>query len=280
MANWAIHAAGVSNGTITNQEGRIPNLREGDRVLFFKRADGDVVFVRQGMVGQVSSSTNKETGRDEVVQAVLADGDLLEPARVLSDFTYSLERVKKFDRPQFHFRNRIIKLTDNDCTTLVLGRIFWSRTGFGFFINSLPVERLLVFVQRVANIDAGVLLRRADYSVLWPLLRDSMLAEYVDAHFLVNEIAQLAERLRDTGVNYEQLRIGIAGTNMSGHDLAAFYESVSAIENSDESRVLSDEDTALFARIDGRIERSSGTERIFENIFRATPWPTIHQIQI
>lgn len=286
MTSWAIHDASAINGTLTNVEGRIPNMRERDTVVFFKRGDRDVHFVRRGSVDQVSRSTNKDTGREEVSQVTFAVGDDLEPARVLSDFTYSLERITRFASPQFHFRNRIVKLTDSDFDTIITGRIFWSRTGFGTFVNSLPVERLLVFVQRVAETNPGVLLRRADYSVLWPLLRNSILTEYLDAHFFVSEIARLAGNLQETGLDYQQLRIAIAGTNMSGsvatlqHELAGFHETVSNSDTEDLRVMASGDQSALFTRIDGRIERDSDTERIFENIFRATPWPTIHQIQI
>ncbi|MCC9601006.1 hypothetical protein LOC67_10660 [Stieleria sp. JC731] len=286
MTSWAIHDASIANGSLTNVEGRIPNMRERDTVVFFKRGDRDIHFVRRGAVDQVSRSTNKDTGREEVSQVALAVGDDLEPARVLSDFTYSLERITRFATPQFHFRNRIVKLTDNDFETIITGRIFWSRTGFGTFVNSLPVERLLVFVQRVAESDAGVLLRRANYSVLWRLLRDSMLSEYVDAHYYADEIARLATNLGETGVDYQELRVAIADTNMSGsismmrHELAAFYEAVSNDDTDNSLKVSESGQPPLFTRIDGRIERNSETERIFEIIFRATPWPTIHQIQI
>ncbi|OYP37211.1 hypothetical protein [Rhodopirellula sp. MGV] len=286
MTSWAIHDASVAKGTLTNGEGRIPNIRENDTIVFFKRMDRDIHFVRRGTVDQVSRSANKDTGREEVSQVTFANGVDLEPRRILSDFTYSLERITRFAAPQFHFRNRIVKLSDDDFDTIISGRIFWSRTGFGTFVNSLPVERLLVFVQRVAEIDAGVLLRRANYAVLWPLLRDTILNEYADAHFYANEIVRLAESLRETGLDYELIRIAIGDTTMSGslamlqHDLAAFYESITIADTDALVRVSGGVQPSLFTRIDGRIERNSESERIFEMIFRATPWPTIHQIQI
>lgn len=285
MTSWAVEFSELEASVITNTRGRLPSLQEGDDVLFFERTNDDLIFFGVSAVETVKTEIVEE-GREFVIAASFVDATELDPSRLLSDFTYSLKKVYRYLEPTIHFRQRVIKLLGEDFNSIVRGEIFWARSAFGNFVNCLPADRLLAFIQLVSQNVPDLLLETPIFARLWPMLRDWIRDEYVDAYFYAFGIAELATDLRDTGVDFRDLRIGIHETSMSASlwqmekNLSEFYSSVFGAFDEGSIQKVETGSTGLWEDLDQRIAENIQVETQFQSRFSRIPWPITQQIRL
>ena len=69
----------------------------------------------------------------------------------LEDYSYSLEKVYRYQAPILHFRRAYTLLDENDANTLQNEWIYVSRTVFGRLLNALPRINKLDFITQIIN---------------------------------------------------------------------------------------------------------------------------------
>lgn len=207
----------------------------------------------------------------------------LQPYRILSDFTYSLTVVKKYDNPTKDFQRAMRKLPEDDFKTLSKGDVFWARTAFGTFVNQLPTKSFLEFVGFVSAHDVNGVLESPDYKTLWQQLQDFAVEGFLDAHAYSVAVKELIGELNelDAGIPFESLRIADPDTRMSA-SLELMTENLIAFKlaldppNADVAAL----DSGLFESINLSIEQSREAESRFHRIFRGKPWPLMQKTKI
>lgn len=280
MGAWAVRSEFIDlkASTFAMESQRRPSIRVGDQVLVFERtSDDDVRFTHTASIA--AASTSGESDESQVFKATLADPVPFDPPRELGDFTYSLQKVYRFEAPGRHFRNRYTSLTDKDYKTLVKANIFWARTAFGFFLSPLPEETREQFIRYVALVEPGSLVESRGYAALWVHLQNFIVQQFVSAHELLQAISRDVEGLseKEVQIKFAEIRVGDVDddareTIVASPDrleqqtfqLADFVGRVSS-EN--------DSETDLFESIKGRIAEGGEVEATFEVTFRGEPWP-------
>jgi hypothetical protein len=270
---WAINRRVFTpaDSTIRFSQRRRPTIAAGDDVVLFERERDGVVFDATGTVKEAASTSVAEN--QLAFTAVVTPISRLDPPRLLLDFTYSLIKVYRYNRPARHFTGKYVSLTSADYKAIDAAHIFWARTAFGTYLNALPGAAVTQFIQSVAETDPDLLVGRSSYGALWVYLYTFIKERYLGAHQLTAAIAEMAERLEVEGHTfaYDQIRLGeddvevTDGIQEQGRRLAAFAAS---LERS------TDDERDIFAAMNSRITANDQTETTFEAQFRGTRWPT------
>lgn len=292
MSAWAINAEvfDVKSTRISVSRGRLPRLAVKDDVIIFWRQGQEVQFVQAATVLEVNRRKEDSDETDANSFALTSQPGQLEPSRSLADFTYSLVRITRFDNPSRHFRRLISRLPDPDFRTLVDGEIYWSRSAFGFFINQLPPQTFIDFVQSVRDFNPQLLIAEPDFRQLWQLLRTFITDEYIESHYLASAIRSLSLDISKNGaeIKFEDLRIGSDDEKVSASlsqlqsNLSAFYSQVSTqnAQNELQKQRTDTSQLALFESLDSMISEREDSEVRFRQLFRKQSWPSTQPIRI
>ena len=199
-------------------------------------------------------------------------------------------RISRFENPSRHFSRSISRLPDHDFRTLVDGEIYWSRSAFGFFINQLPPQAFMDFVQLVREFDPQLLMTEPDFGQLWQLLRTFITDEYIESHYLASAIRSLAMDISTNGaeIKFDDLRIGSDDERVSSslsqmqNNLSAFFSQVSELNarNGTQQRQTDTSQLVLFDALAAMIAEREDSEVRFRQIFRRQSWPTTQPIRI
>ena len=292
MTNWAINLnnVGRENALVANDQLKLPRtIEEGERVLLFQTSGEDIVFQQSTAVEFIKTESNSEGA--ELVSAIQlsAPTDLQAPS-YLSALTFSLELISRFDSPSRHFRRPIRKISNNDFATIESQTIFWARSAFGFHVNALPADRFIAFVQLVALNAPSLLIDSPNFLRLWPLLRDWIQEEYVDAASYALAVRETVERISEGGtpVPFDQIRVSTSDVEgaMSGSlsrlvsNLDSFYLSTEIVASN--LRPIADARIAesVYDEIDNMIAENRSSEDQFEKAFTGKKWPITRPIKI
>lgn len=247
------------------------SISKEDKIIFFTKSYNGLVFKSHGNVSSTSPEDLGEKGFQ--FRAEISDYELLDEARRLEDFAYSLEKIYRYKKPSLHFRRPYIQLTKDDFNTLIDARIYWARTNFGLFINQLPEAHIFRFLSQLAETDPHVLLQRTGYVMLWKSLQNFINQEYLSAAYIFEGIRQLIDKIDEsTEIKIDYSKIGI-----SSDDEKDTPDSIKEQERrfSQFLNLFIDKESQinLFQEIESRLERENKENEAFENIFRGTSWP-------
>ena len=171
MSFWAIEDSLIDeNRYIELISSRRVHIRDGDKLILFKRRYDDVIFTGYGEITS-SELIVKEVEGGFIFRAHLNKTEAFKEVRYLEDFNFSLEKIYRFADPKVHFRRNYTRLSAYDYNTVIKANIFWARTAFGLFINELQRELLVRFLGNIAESNPDILLQRGDYITAWKLLR-------------------------------------------------------------------------------------------------------------
>jgi hypothetical protein len=271
MNYWAVDGSSTMGETpsILIQQKNKPAITEGDEVVIFRRDREGVFFTANGIAADV---------RIDVVNGsiafsfVVANLKLLEPARRLFDFAYSLVKIYRYLQPWRHFQRRYVSLVREDFRTLVDARIFWSRTAFGMFVNHLPEAALARFVQSVAIDSPRTLVDQRTFDALWNFLRQFIVGQYLGAHALTDAISNLAMTFTGIGGNFDFENVTLGnGEGEPPDSLALQHRRLSVFFQS--TLPAPPESKGLLDLLDQRIADTVGDAADFEKLFRGIPWP-------
>lgn len=272
MRFWAFDNSYVGeNSSIGLVSGRKVRIGESDKIVLFERTYDDLVFVSHGLVTSVITERKDET--TYLFKARLEKHEVFDEKRYLEDFSFSLEKIYRFNKPLLHFCRPYVLLSQHDYNTIIHANIYWARTAFGLFINQLPSEHIVRFMRNLAEKDPDILLQRSGYIRAWKSLRSFIEQEFITAAQILRAIRERVEEYNaqtETIIDYgllafstdEEIDIADSIENQE-HLLSQFIESLR----------LEDGETNLLDEIDRRLEEQTNNNEIFEAIFRHKPWP-------
>lgn len=293
MANWAINSESVGSekALIKSDEVKLPKtIKDNDRVLLFRKRNEEVQFLQTTTVEYIKVVPNSDGGEEVGAIQLRSPTDLQESTSV-SALTFSLELVTRFDSPSRHFNKPIRKISDNDFETIEKQSVFWARSAFGFYLNALPTDRLIEFVQFVATSSPSLLIETPKFLSLWPLLRDWIQDEYVDAVLYATAIRETIGRIakEGTSVPFDSIRVSMSDVKLASSgslsklvsDLESFYSSTTVVKPNVPKTIEELKTTeSVFDEIDNMINENMASERVFDKVFARRKWPVTRQIKI
>lgn len=256
---------------------RIPSKRTismgpGHLVLAFERGHQGLHFPWYGTITTVAPDSEEvvEEGQPTTFIVHVSLSETFEDSRHLEDYTFSLLKVRRFDRPWRHFTWSYVSLDVFDFETLVRGSIFWARTAFGTFANALPNVKLFEYLQLAAEEQPTRVIKGGDMASAWRLLKDFIEDEYVAPADLFRESA---ESLLGLGQTLElptfAEQFGVSDDGRSPDTLVAQSQRFDAFIES-----LQDaSDGPVLRQFDGRLDHDGQSEARFEKRFAEVQWP-------
>lgn len=256
---------------IIMESGRKVWVNEGDHVILFERSDEDVLFKSHGLVTSTALEDLGESGFR--FKANLSIIQIFEQARYLEDFSYSLIKIYRYGEPARHFCRRYLELSDYDFRTLVEAKIYWARTGFGYFINQLPQVHLIRFMSMLAETEINMLLQQTGYNKAWQVLRNFIEEEYVSA----GQVFESISKQFDNFLEYPDIELNPSSISMSSDEEDDIPDSIDQqirlFSQFTQSLFIEDNEISLLQEIDRKIEQEQLLEKTFQKNFKGIPWP-------
>ncbi len=257
--------------SITMKSGRKVLVQEGDHVILFERSNEDVLFKSYGLVSSVALEDLGEKGF--YFKAILSNIEIFEQARHLEDFSYSLIKIYRYEEPARHFHRRYLELSDYDIRTLVEAKIYWARTGFGYFINQLPQVHLIRFMSKLAETEISMLLQQTGYNKAWQSLRNFIEEEYVSA----GRVFESINKQLDNFLKYPDIELNPSDIFLSSDEDDDIPDSIDKqvrrFSQFTQSLFIEDKEISLLREIDRKIEQEQLPEETFQKSFKGIPWP-------
>ena len=245
-------------------------ISEGDKIIFFNRFNKGIVFQSSTTV---SSTALEDLGEEGFrFKGILSKLRLFQEDRHLEEFSFSLQKIYRYQKPMLHFKRPYIELSENDFKTLVKATIYWARTGFGQFINQLPHPHLVRFMRGLAESEPDILLQRSGYSNAWKALRRFIEEEYISAALVFKAIRIQVEKLNQLPeFNLEYSDVSLSSDEDIQPDFVEQQERL--FSEFSEMLVMEDSQIDVLHEIDRRVKEEHISEEIFEKIFAGTTWP-------
>jgi len=293
MANWAINleSIGRENSLLASDRLKLPKtIKQDDRILLYRIQGEDVVFLQNTSVEFAKTESISGVGEDVVAIQLRAPINLPSPSS-LSAMTFSLELISRFDEPSKHFNKNIRKILDDDYETLEKQSIFWARSAFGFYANALPTDRFIEFVQFVATSAPGLLIESPKFLILWPLLRDWIEDEYINAVHYATAIRDTVSRvsIAGTSVPFNRIRVSLSDEKQASSGLLSrlvsnlesfYFSSTNTPLNVLSTKGDLNSAESVFDEIDKMIVGNLSSEQLFEKAFAGKKWPITRPIKI
>lgn len=192
---------------------------------------------------------------------------LIEGINKLTDFSYSLRRIKKYSNPIVHFR-KYSKISEFEYLNIFHGEVFISRTAFGYLFNSLHVEHRRQFIAMIISENLDLYFKTKDY-----IDGIKLLIEYIK-----NYIIYYAEILKESFFTLKDL---IPDAKILQSISFTEETGVSRIENNIQMQInvyneflLNDEENFLEDLLI-EIESSKQIEAKYSEFFKNTLWPMV-----
>ena len=272
MRFWALNLKYFKrdDSSILLESARKVWISEGDKLIFFTRANKGIVFQSSATVSSTSLEDLGEVGFR--FKGMLSNLRLFREDRHLEDFSFSLQKIYRYQKPMLHFKRPYIELSENDFKTLVKAKIYWARTGFGQFINQLPHLHLVRFMRELAESEPDILLQRSGYSNAWKALRRFIEEQYVSAALVFKAIRSQFEKLNQLPeFNFEYSDVSLSSDEDIQPDSVELQEQL--FSELSAMLVMEDAQIDVLHEIDRRVKDEHISEEIFEKIFAGTTWP-------
>ena len=185
--------------------------------------------------------------------------------KLLSDFAYSLSKVKNFLQPFNHFKRQYIYFEHFDFETIDKGMIFIQRTAFGVLFNSLPNQHKLSYIQRLLDKNGLMFFSRRDYKEALDFLSIYIRDEIEERGKFLIEIEKM---IRENFINEISLtEVGFADEGSSKqffiHDQAQKFVQYFEFQ----------QEEPLWEEIEKSIVENIESENRFNQKFSTLPWP-------
>lgn len=176
-------------------------FQKNQRALLSRQVNQDIEFHESCVVQRVK----KRYLEDEDVfefRITLSSRLPLKEQSLLSNLSFSLEKIYRYGNPYEHFKRKITRISDKDYEVIVQNDIDFPRTTFGKIVNSLHPEHRSQFYELYLEKEAREFSNYKDYS---KALRD--LKKYVE-----NYVVKSGEYLRSAFRIFKELP-GVEGAN-------------------------------------------------------------------
>lgn len=281
MKYWAVDSKALNpNQTLIIETGRPLNISKNDNIIVFQRngdylvisylIEDEITFNYRAKVLEVSLK-QEEKNRYQLI-ANLSPMEAIDNPLTLRELAYSLQKVYRYDKPSVHFRRKYVSLSPDDFTTIVTGSIYWARTGFGLYVNTLRREQFAHFLDEVSVFGPGIFdsenLERA-----WQILREFVEEEYISAAELVHQIHAQADELHSGGLpelEFENIGISLDEPNEVFDSL---YEQ--EIRLSRFMSIARSDKTDILEQLSDKMKKEAESETRFQKVFVGTPWPLL-----
>lgn len=111
---------------------------------------------------------------------------LTEP-NLLSDYAYTLSRVKKLTKPEKHFSRAYTRISSKDYHAITNGEIFIARTFFGKVVNALHPGHRVAFVKRILDEDPLLYAQGRNYIKAFDMLKEYILETIIEPAQMIND---------------------------------------------------------------------------------------------
>lgn len=273
MAYWAIDSEllAATASLVRISQKKAPQIESGDQFILFSRAGPVVKFESVTTVSNASSDATKNDQSQLEVRVDTLD-EFSEP-RDLNVFAYSLEKVHRFSEPFRHFQRKYVSLSKHDFLTLTKPRVFWARTAFGTYLNSLPEPAVAAFIGTIGANAPEILVNAPPFSTLWRHLREFLDSRYVRASVLLDsiEVEATSKAVINAGILFDDVELGTDDSNqidsiaLQQRRANSFARTITRGDSGTEN---------LLDDIDEKIRSNQQDEGQFETLFKGTEWPT------
>lgn len=266
MNYWAIDDKNLSSKKQLVIDSRMNvAIENGDEIVLFERNYEDIRFHTQAII---TRRQRKESKHGTIqFSAEIENSKSIDNPPLLSELTYSLLKIYRYDKPDLHFQRTYLSLCSEDFGAIVTASIYWARTAFGFYINALRKEQFVRFLQNVAQFDNEILLQGSDFGRSWKALRKFIEEEYIATGNLLKAIHSRIDQLRDINLNY--FDIGLSSDNENTNDL--LYEQEELFNQFLE--ITQPETGNVLYELSRKIDEESKSESEFQEIFGGEGWP-------
>jgi len=269
MNYWAVDDANISPpNDLTIFSNRVVNMRHGDEVVLFKRVgDNDIEFHTRAIIEESQVGRYEEDKQKYV--AHLSNLRVLTDSSLLSELTYSLQKIYNFRQPRRHFLRKYLSLSQYDFDSITSGSIYWARTAFGIYINMLGRQQLEHFIQETAASSPEVFIHQWDFGLAWKVLRQFIEVQYIAAAELLRFVHARADQISGSDIpNLNYMELGVStedGENDSLYEQEVLLSKFLAATRPEEGDLLE--------RLSHRIAEESASQEAFQEAFRYTSWP-------
>lgn len=238
-------------------------IKENDKVVFLTPYQKQFVF---GHVAEINS-IEKEKLYDLKFSYSIAfkNVERTDRQKYLANYSYSLTRIKDFNNPIKHFNFRYGSLEEVEYKSIIKGDFFIARTKFGKYVNALPKQHKIAFIEYFIEVNADLYFNDfKDYNEALKLLefyiesRITQPAKYMKAGYLLmsnliskEEIKSIRFSTREKPVDKFEVQYQYCEEYLGLIDSQISHEKVLSNKN------------------------SASTQLEFNRLFRKTPWPII-----
>lgn len=257
--------------TIHMESKRSVNISNKDHVVIFNSKGGDINFTHHGIIDNIDLSVKNEN-------LYIFTGNLpkvikFKEIRVIKDLLYSVTKIYRYDKPRLHFRRPYIRLTTDDFDTIINDQIFWSRSGFGFFVRELSDLQFAKFLSYLVDSDPTFFLSSQSYSQVWSQFKSFIIQEFLAAINLFKALKYEAEHIEDLDEEnfiFDDLKLS---SDENNNKIDNISHQARLFDDLAESLYLEHDEKDLFSEIDSAISDNEELEIKFEKKFRGKPWP-------
>lgn len=270
MGYWAVDDDTLaSDNQILIEARRNVTITKGDEIVLFKRTVDDIRFHTYAVIRNTESKQFKDETSQFIAQ--LSDVESIKNPISLSELTYSLLKVYRFERPERHFSLHYLSLLPEDFNTILTSSIYWARTAFGIYINELRREQIVRFMQELTYSAPDVLLQSSNIEYAWKALHQFIEEEYFAAAKLLQQIRNQVEQLqRDHVIDLDYYKLGISSDEDEVSDL--LHEQEKRFSKFLETTFIEGR-IDLLQELSNKMEDEAQSEARFSEIFGGRVWP-------
>lgn len=274
---WAINARARAGGAFVIPSRRGVSIREGDSLVFYS-GEGNQSAFRQAArvlgvveVGARESPEAMGISSQRFFQVKFDHVQDLDVEVTLETLKYSLQRVRRFDKPHAHFRRTYTRISGFDFETIRTGRIFWARTVFGTILNELPLEVQRVLQSELLSARAISPSGELDCEIGLAVLKDFIDSRYLKVARLFSGIDSLLGDLARVGIRRlipEELSFRDEGDDAGDSILLQvrlFEEFLTELSPQNHE--------SLWESIQRLVSAAEGGQAVFTKEFRRAQWP-------
>lgn len=141
---------------------------EGESVLILEKVDKEWMFTYLYKISKVLIRETDSDKKINIIELILIEK--YKEEKLLSDYAYSIERIKNYNDLTRHFRRKYNKLSDLEFKAIEKDEIYYIRTVLGTIFNSLHSDHQEQFLIFLAENNPSLFLNANDLFTILILL--------------------------------------------------------------------------------------------------------------
>jgi|GEM_PF-5672536 len=167
--------SGSQKESVSWDQGRRFNGREGDHVIFFRLAEDGRFFTYLYTINSIDQSaiTVNKGGENRLKIELTLQLETKFDEKEIDNYIYSIPRIKSYDKHLIrHFRNKYYRLSSTEYNAIIKDRIFTARTYLGAALNAMHIDHRKAFSQLLLERYPKALMNIYNHDAVFSLFRE------------------------------------------------------------------------------------------------------------